>query len=261
MIKRLNMGLVAPREIGEFIHDKLRYVFLYILFLSLIVSLPIFVKTSLQNEMDSTLKNNLANTLYTENLANSIVNYQLIGEGNDGIFFQDGYFIGFKATETVLGILFNFTQNSLDLYYGPVLVSSLTYQELGLDEINFNMRSSEDKTQLFDALDLTYQDYKGSHLLGSVISSIINEFTLGLFLILIITGLSAYNIPKLKIKYRFVLSCYAFTIYYFLTLIGILFGTEILRLVGIVFAQVYMSKGYAELIQMTNINTKGESRE
>ena len=85
MIKRLNMGLVAPREIGEFIHDKLRYVFLYILFLSLIVSLPIFVKTSLQNEMDSTLKNNLANTLYTENLANSIVDYQLIGEGNDEI--------------------------------------------------------------------------------------------------------------------------------------------------------------------------------
>ncbi|MDY0316605.1 MAG: hypothetical protein RBQ63_02415, partial [Acholeplasmatales bacterium] len=81
------------------------------------------------------------------------------------------------------------------------------------------------------------------------------------FLILIITGLSSFNIPKLKIKYRFVLSCYAFTIYYFLTLIGILFGTEILRLVGIVFAQVYMSKGYAELIQMTNINTKGESRE
>ena len=66
----------------------------YILFLSLIVSMPIFVKTSLQNEMDSTgLKNNLANTLYTGGkLANSIVNYQLIGEGNDGIFFQDGYF-------------------------------------------------------------------------------------------------------------------------------------------------------------------------
>ena len=33
MIKRLNMGLVAPREIGEFIHDKLRYVFLYIIFI------------------------------------------------------------------------------------------------------------------------------------------------------------------------------------------------------------------------------------
>lgn len=261
MIKRLNAGLIAPKEIGQFIHDKLRYVFLYILFLSLIVSVPIFVKTSLQNEMDSTLKNNLANALYNENPANSIINYQLVGERNEGIFFQDGHFVGFKATETVIGILFNFTQNSLDLYYGPVLVSSLTYQALGLDEINFNMRSSEDKTQLFEALDLSYQDYKDSYILGSVISTIISEFTLCLLLILIMTGLSAYNIPKLKFKYRFVLSCYAFTIYYFLTLIGILFGTEGLRLVGIVFAQVYMRKGYAQLIEMTNINAKGESRE
>ena len=40
MIRRLNVGLFKPEEIGKYLKDKVGYVLLYILFLSAIVTIP-----------------------------------------------------------------------------------------------------------------------------------------------------------------------------------------------------------------------------
>lgn len=261
MIKRLKAGLTEPKQLSQFVYDKLRYVFLYILFLSLVVSIPTFIKTNLQQGMDRQNKDNLINALYSKNPTNSIVDYKLIGDINDGIIFDDNQFIGFKASETVIGILYNFTETTLDFYYGPVLVSSHSYTDLGLDSINFSMRSNEDKDKLSEALNIVHNDSKDYLIVVSTISAVMSELVLGLLLILIMTGMSSSNVPKLKMKYRFVLSSYAFTIYYILTFIGILYGLSFLRFIGIIVAQMFMSKGYGQLVQITNINIKGELRE
>lgn len=263
MINRLKVSTSFPSAIGQFIKDKIWYVFLYLFFLSVFTALPTIVRRSLQKEMDSDVVVAFEQALFNANMPYVIENNQLKTTEKVAptmIYNNMLFSVNQDSSETLSGILYNFKLMNLEIYIGPVRVKSYTYQEMNVGAFHFNMRHQGDNKTLKNIFDYTYNDNKS--LLGTSysIGSVIMYFIEGLFFSFMLAIILMLNTPRLKFKYRFIISAYAMTMYYMLTLIGELFSFSFLMFIGLILTVIYVNRAYRGLLLVTVRKMKEDDR-
>lgn len=254
MINRLKVSTSFPSAIGQFIKDKIWYVFLYILFLSIFTSLPTIVKRSLQTEMDSDVVMAFEQALFNAELPYVIENHQLKTQEKvapSTIYNNMMLSLNQDANETVSGILYNFKLLNLEIYIGPIRVKSYTYEEMNVESFHFNLRHQGDNKTLKTILDYTYNNNRSLLGVSFGFGSVVVYFIEGLFFSFMLAIILMLNTPRLKFKYRFIISAYAMTMYYLMTLIGELFGFGFLMFIGLILAVIYVNRAYRGLLLIT----------
>ncbi|NLN50265.1 MAG: hypothetical protein GX149_01395 [Acholeplasmataceae bacterium] len=262
MFKRIKISLLNPSAIGQFIKDKVGYVFLYILFLSLFVSIPTIVKRSTTKTIDPVISQGVVNTLYTQKIEGKIVNAKASAQSIAPKSATSTVYVGFFTDDVIrAGIVFVFNEYTFDVYYAGIKVNSYSYEILGLEELTFNMTKTVDREKIIKALDFIYLDFKSITTTITSISAFIGSFISGMFIALLMTASYAFVTPKLNIRYRFILAAYSVSIYYLMNLFSVLYGLELLSFVGIVLAVVFMGRAFRKLILLTKIVQKEEKDE
>lgn len=249
MFKRFYVSIIQPTQIGSFLRDKLPYVFLYILFLSIFAAMPAIITVSFKKNFDDFTIKNIENKLFLSETPKEIINYELNTLEEEAFATSDGlYVISFNKTSKAFKITFNFTKNNLELYFGPMLYKVYSYEDLNLENLNFNMKTNNDKDKLVLLFGSVYKDIKKVILPSFIIATIISEMMMYLILVLISVWSYSYFSPKLKMRYRFVLASYGFTIYLVSSLLAELYNFGLLRLIGAIAGFLFIRKAYLQLI-------------
>lgn len=250
MFKRFYVSIFQPKLTGSFLKDKLPYVFIYILFLSLIVNIPSIIESSFQKNFNPSIKRSLESTLYKSETTATIIDYQLTTD--ESLIYQadsGSYAITFNGSPTSLNISFNFKKDTLELYVGPTLVNTYTYRDLELESIEFNMKKSQDRITFDHLLSKVYLDVKPLFITGSILAFIFNEFVTYILLVLISVWSYSYFRPKLKMRYRFIMASYGFSVFFITVLLANLYDFQLLRVLGVILGFSFTRKAYIYLIQ------------
>lgn len=262
MIRRLNVGLFKPEEIGKYLKDKVGYVLLYILFLSAIVTIPTIIQHSVVNQLDLTTKNSFVSAIQHSDIDGKIIDYKYEGDSYAPISIGSQYYFGVKSNETYkMGFVFMLEDESIDLYIGGRKTDSLSLTSLELENLDFNLTQKQDRDILGNAFNEIYLEYKTFNVVISGFSELFAQLILALFLIFIVVALNSFAQPKMLFKYRFILTSYASSIYFLTVLFEKLFGLGFISFIGIILMSINLRKAYARLIRITLIEKRKESDE
>lgn len=259
MFKRIYDNLFKPSEIGKYLKDKVGYVILYILFLSIVVNIPLFIELGTTEKTEDAFKLSITNAVISEKLESKIEDYQYIGESVKPFVANNYIYIGFNSSATNLyGITFMFDNEELNIYVGGQIVDAYSYSDLKLENINFSLKDNTDKEKLQEAIGIVYNNYKTYIIVSTTIGLVIQAFLLTLLLILLFSWLYSYFIPKLFFKYRFIIISYAATIYLFTILLDNLIGFKFASYIGIILMGMNARKAIIKTIALTLFEKKEE---
>ncbi len=262
MFNRIKTSLLNPSAIGQFIKDKVGYVFLYILFLSLCVSLPSIIKTSLADEMDVSVKESIIEYLYVNKIDGEIKNGALTALSLEPQKVITNIYVGVNSSEVnKQGIIFLFQDLVLEIHYSTFFIASYSYSELGLNDLSLKMVYQTDKVKLGAAFDKIYFDYQPAIVAFSIVYTFIFNVVSGLIVILLLTLFYQFVQPKLHFKHRFVLATYSSFIYYLMLLFSVLFQFSSLRIIGLLLAVIFMNKAFKRLVLVMVIAQKEKKDE
>lgn len=262
MFKRINTGLFNPSEIKNFINDKLRFVWLYILFLSVLISIPAFIQLSLSKSVDDDIKETLVSNIQSKNLEGKIEDYKYTGETIDPVGFNEQFFIGAMTDDVKrLGLVFIFNEEKLEIFIGGNALNKYTYEQLDFETFDFKLTQKVDRDKLKDAIDVVFADYKGLYNTTFSFAAVINSFLTGLFLILMLTVVTAFSFPKMVLRYRFIMSTYASTVYFLSLLFETLFNVKYLSFIGIVISIIFIRKAQAGFFKHLKENIRKEEED
>lgn len=246
MFRRLEASLFKPRNIGDFITDKLVYVILYILFFSMLAHAPSLVKEGMKNEISNEFHESLIRTLRYGEFEGNIEDYKYVGDVNKAFMISEGYIVALIPEAKNYGtyITFIFEEESLSVYYTSKQINSYTYEELELENLDFNLGKKSERDQLKTVFDKVYNDNKKM----SFLYVFITEFILGIATVfiftLIISIIGVFDVPKMFFKYRYRLAAYSSVIYTFGILFSELFDIYILQILAVIMSFIYMRVSY-----------------
>lgn len=265
MFKRINISLTKPKLIGQFINDKKRAIIGYLLLLLLIVTIPVLIKSIVNDKMDLEFRLNFESEMISQKLDYQITDFQLSSKDSSGIISIDAL-NGVSLNETIsLGsanndllsskpYIFNFTEKDLEFYFGFILINKFSYQDLTLNDVDFGDKNDLDI--ILKAIDQVYLNNKFRYEAVKVSSFYLSELVSVLFFILISVLIYGMQRPKLKAQYRFSLAVYSFTIFLFSSLLAQLFGINGLKIIGLIWALINLMNSYKHLILLTTISVK-----
>lgn len=263
MFKRINTGLFNPTEIKNFIKDKIWYVLLYILFLSILASIPVFIELAVVKDVDPRLQNSVVTKIQSKKLEGNIEDYKYVGEEIPLVNFNEQFFIGALTNDYQrLGFVFLFNEDKLNVYAGGVLYKEYTYEELKLETFDFQLDKKADRNSLGEAINIIFKDNKALYNTSLSFIAVGNSFVSGLFLILMLTLLTAFSMPKIVYRYRFIMASYASTAYFLAHLLERLFAIDSLNIIGVVFAIIAVRKAHAGFFKLViNVRRKEDEDE
>ena len=252
MFKRIYTNLFQPSEIGKHLKDKVGYVILYILFLSLVVNIPLIVEISYTNTREENIRDAFTANIALEKLESQVVDYEYVGESVDPFLIGNYIYFGAKSNKIkYMGFTFMLEDSELVLYASTHKLKSYSYVDLRLDNIELNLKDKTDKEKMKDAFSSIYNDFKTILIVGESVGLVIGLAILAILIILLFVGFYSIQTPKLLVRYRFILISYASTIYFFTVLLENLFGFGFFSIIGIVMMMLNARKAYINTIAMT----------
>lgn len=252
MLKRIYTNLFKPSEIGKYLKDKVGYVMLYILFLSLVVNIPLIVEISYTNTREENIRDTFTANIALAKLESQVVDYEYVGESVNPFFIGNSIYFGAKSNKIkYMGFTFMLEDSELVLYASTHKLKSYSYVDLNLDNIEFNLKDKADKEKMKDAFSSIYNDFKTMLIVGESFALVIGLAILAILIILLFVGFYSMQTPKLLVRYRFILISYASTIYFFNVLLENLFGFGFFSIIGIVMMMLNVRKAYINTIAMT----------
>ncbi len=271
MFKRINISLTQPKLIGQFLNDKKRAIIGYLLLLLVIVTIPAFIKSAVNEKMDYDFKTNFESEIISSELDYKIINFELSNLNNskiinidsqNAIAFNETIILNNLTNADLLNVkpyIFNFTEKDIEFYFGYSLVDKFSYEELELNNVDFTVK--KDIEVILNAIDQVYLNNKFIYESIKVVAFYISEFISVLFFILISMLIYGFQRPKLKAKHRFTLASYSFTIYLLSSLLAQLFDMSFIKLIGLIWALFNLSSSYKHLILLSTIAFKENDSE
>lgn len=261
LFKKLRYNLTDPKFAFVHAKEKIYKTILYILLLTVIISIPITLKATI----DPTSMGPGSREVYT-NLQGVIDKDIEIVDSK--LKYEEEYVIDLGLYNIMIGkkvvnksaIVINFGETHIETYIGmgggqKFTTNLKSYEELGLVNFKFNL---ENKNALTNIIVLTLaKDNK----LKTVL--VLSEFFLNLFelvfVILMLTFL-AFISKALPIKFmdHFRVNTQIATIYAVTTLIVLLFGGSMMNILPIVFAYFYQVRAYRSVKIITKIKVKNK---
>lgn len=262
MFKRIYSNLFYPSEAGKYLKDKVGYVILYILFLSLLAHIPTIIQASYTDLNEENLIETFLLGIASEKITSEIIEYEYTGDSIEPFAVDKYVFLGFNSDNiNSLGFTFIFKDETLDVYVGNNEIKNYSYLELNLDNVNFNLKDSADTEKIEKAFSIIYKDFKTYIVIGESIGAILIQAMFAILLILLFVGLYSFQEPKLLLKYRFILVGYSSTVYFFTLLLDNLFGLTIFSLIGIFIMGFNFRKAFIKTMEAILIQGKEEDED
>lgn len=262
MIRRLNVSLFKAEEIGKYLKDKVGYVILYILFLSLIVTIPKIIQLSVNNSLDSTTINRAVGAIQSSDIDGKIVDYKYVGKSFSPISLGGQYYFGVKSKDTnKAGFVFMLEEEQIDIYAAGQKTDSLSLKHLELENLDFKLSQKVDRDNLGNTFNSIYLEYKTINVVMNSITEFFAQFILAIFLIFLVVAINSFMQPKMIFKYRFILTSYASTVYFLTVLLDQLFGVTFISFIGIIMMSINLRKAYTRLLKITLIEKRKETDE
>ncbi|MGI6710681.1 MAG: DUF1189 family protein [Bacilli bacterium] len=274
ILKRINSGLSSPKELVNYINDKIYMIIIYILILLIIAVIPTFLSVGFGPALTSTEKISIVKSFNGEPaIPFKVINGRLVHRFGLDDTFEYEVSPTFKV---VVSQSTNINVNALKyadylvlspdkvyLYVNglPFKIEILSYSEYpSLANIDFSEATKGENLfweEIFEIYRLEYNKFRPYNLAINLIESAINS----LFMILLFSLLiSLFGRPEISEVYGLVkiwkLTIYAMAPYVFLTTIGVLFNLVFFRILGILITVVFVIRMNNYLINIYMNNSK-----
>lgn len=258
MIRRLNISISQPSKIGMFMNDKLWINLLFVFIVSILCSIPSIIKVSTYKGFDTNIISNIDDVYKSVKSVNTkekkylpeveIKDYKLIGTDSGGfVYEQFGFYFNEKPSSMIYDLFF--TDDSIEFHMAGALVKDYSYEDLGLDNVDFNNLDIKDAdfTKSVRALEYIFNDNK-SIWAAVEISSNIGATIIRHFIAALIIAFLAMFGSFIPFKYLYKLAIYAVTIFQISLLFYGLFNAPIFTYIGIILAFVYIRRAMRNII-------------
>lgn len=251
MYERFKRGLLKPKEIGLYLKDSWRRVWIYFFLLSAILMIPVFILESTYSGLSSQELN-----IINENFVTAIAGDYKI-EDSKLIFPEDynqrkylnlGYYTlniknGPISYENMITLYFQ--EEGIQILFFNVEGGFKPYDELGLSNFDFSDYSTENKVKFGNAINVFVKDYN----FETKVIYLIFVFVATIFdLILMITVASFFGPFGVPFKLKFKVGVYASTVYVIMVLFANLFNIEYLIYLGMILMIIYIKKVFTMII-------------
>ncbi len=261
-IKKLYICLFEPRKMGLFFSEKLWKSFLQILLISFIAILPFTVSLVVRNEISNSSYHELEEWVMEDSvdLTLKLSEGILDGEKNYAILIDEAI-IFINPTGEVLNVgneyagyhVVEFGKEGIEVSLLNNVTYEKTYLELGVKELDFFKMEETDYIEFDRFISLindAFNSIKVEWIIVNVIYVLIEVFLFSvisaLFLALIV---KIFN-PLIGFSFRFKAALDGQFISLLFTLFMLLFKSEFLRYVGIVFSAIYVIKAMITIVRI-----------
>jgi|GEM_PF-6296926 len=261
MFNRIRKSISHPKYAFLFLKDKFTRIFLYILILATVMSLPIFFVSAVNPTMLFPSRQEIGlqiNPMLNNNIR--IENDKLIDENNNNHFITIGSYNVLMNLETYpnAGIYLVFEEEHLVTKISGgssyVLESNrISYKELGYNNLEFDISNKN------FVINLILDGFTSDKLVITSIaisSLLINYFDLLILILLLAFISSLFKVLPLKFSDHFKINTYIVTIYAFVMLILNLFGLLYLDFIAIVIAYIYQNIAYRSIRIIRKVEVK-----
>lgn len=262
MIRRFRVSIGQPGKIGQFLKDKIGIIIGYVALLSLLCSIPSIITvcsykgftTNTVSEIMDIYKS--AKSATTDELIfipsdAKIVDYKLEGEKEGAFRFYNGVFgIGINKNNYSGYINFNFKESELEITATSVKIKSYSYEELMLDNVDFNIldESEAQFTKIISALDYVIKDTQGIWGVAYVAVDYFSNVISHLFSALLLAVAMIFT-SIIPFRFIFRITIYSATVCSIGTLLGQLFGNATVgSFIGFVLAFIFTVRSMKNII-------------
>lgn len=260
--RKMYICLFEPRMIGVFLGEKLYKSFLQLLLLTLIAISPLIVQTSLKNEISNASFDAIETQLMVNIKNTDLTIKNNTFSGSDGVaFFIEEAIIFLNPTNKSLKLNFDeemyhiieFFSEGLKVTYFGNIVFSKTYDELGVEAIDFYKISRADYLELdkfINLVNIAFKEFKVIWTLENILFNFIfvyfNVILTALLLALIIRMVN----PIIAFKYRLKGALDVQVISLLSILLTMLFDAEFIRYIGVIASVIYLFIAMVSIIRI-----------
>lgn len=242
MFKKFTTSLSKPPLTIFFMKDAWYKVIFYVIFVTFLVVLPGFIKIAIDPSMEQSRYEMIQKEIKTDfRIENAeIKEGTLTHEGQKQLTFDYfGIYLG-KQQLSKTTVNFVFEEENMVIYMMDVELDRYTYQELNLENYDFNSNTKEDIVRLSAAVKQVYEKQTFIIVAESIATYFLTLVDY-IFISLFMTVLMMLFVSKLPMPflYRFKVSLYLSTIYAVIQLILILFNTPYLSVFGTIAVYFY----------------------
>lgn len=252
MLKRINISVFQPSKIAFFLKDKMGYVFLYMALLAFLASLPVMVKQYVGTPIDVDTKQQITGVFIQKAPDCAILAGQMAC-GTQTHFDINGVSVRFLEAPTAFDIQIIFESTQIAFYSSDYPIKTVTYRELGIENLDLSLSTETDVTLFKTALDAfsgEFQPIKASYISAAIF---ITNFLLYISLAAIMAMSFGFRMEKLIYRYRFIMAAYATTGYFILALVAELYGIGIILFFGMILPFITMTIAFNGLLRMSKI--------
>lgn len=260
MIKRVNISVFQPTKIAFFLKDKMGYVFSYMALLAFLASLPLMVKLFVVSPLTADVKQEITGLFIQKAVDCDITSVTLVCDTPTNFDFG-GIQIRFAQQPTNMGFQLIFEENRIVLYSATYELRSVTYEKMGLSDIDLSLNSQTDIDQFKTALVPFVEAFQPVYATAISIAVFISNF----LLYMAIAGIMAYSFgfrpEKIAYKFRFIMATYATTSYFILALVAELYGFGYILAFGMILPFITMTLAFNGLLKMSIVIRKKDDEE
>jgi hypothetical protein len=260
MLKRINISVFQPSKIAFFLKDKMGYVFLYMALLAFLATLPMAIQLFVVSPITADAKQEITGAFIQQAIPCAIVDGTLECQNPEPMTIG-GIEIQFLATPEPLKVQFIFEANQIALYSAGVVVDSITYTELGFENIHLALQTQQD-VDIFKVGLVRFGDNFQS-LYASTLSTYI--FIANFILYMLLAGIMAFSygfrMEKLTYRYRFIMATYSTTSYFILALVAELYGLGFILFLGMILPFITMTIAFNGLLRMSKVVVRKKDEE
>lgn len=244
MFNRFRDSIFKPKKIAKYSMDKIWFVLLYVLIMTLICLLPTVITVATFDKIPSSSIRAL-HEIFEDNdkIPNiKIENYILTNTEETSITYYDNYSIGFNNPElndTVITVIFN--EEGINIYSNGIGSLFLSYKHLDIQNLDFgklNQGDSEEFKLLITYCDNIVNDYKMIWGTSVIIYSFI-EILVVFFLFILFLTFFEKLFCDYPFKIAFNIISYSSTVFFISFLLSQLLGMSFIYLIGIVISVLY----------------------
>jgi hypothetical protein len=252
MLKRIQISVFQPSKIAFFLKDKMGYVFLYMALLALLATLPMAIQLHVVSPLNAEVKQDITGAFIQKATPCEIVEGTLACINPESMTIG-GIEILFMTTPEPFKVQFIFEANQISLYSAGVVMDSITYTELGFDNINLALQSQQDVDTFKNGLVRFVDKFQSLYASTLTIYIFIANFILYMLLSGIMAFSYGFRMEKLTYRYRFIMAVYSTTSYFILALVAELYGLGFLMFLGMFLPFITMTIAFNGLLRMSKV--------
>ena len=252
MLKRINISVFQPSKIAFFLKDKMGYVFIYMALLAFLASLPVMIKQFVGTPIDIDKRQEITGIFIQKAPDCEIMDGQMTC-GTQTHFDINGITVRFLEAPVDFDIQIIFESTQIAFYSSEYLLKTVSYQQLGIENLDLSLSTEADVTLFKTALEtfaIEFQPIKASYISAGIF---ISNFLLYISLAAIMALSFGFRVERLLYRYRFIMAAYATTGYFILALVAELYGIGIVLFFGMILPFITMTIAFNGLLRMSKI--------